>query len=532
MIFVASLARSVLLLLGPVLVLAMVAAAIPRARGAWAARRSWTARQIAPWALIGGGITLFLLLYYADRSALNPLTGVYGSTVLFSWGPLPRVARLDLAYVVSGIGVLPGIVAIAWAGKTIVRPARPESLALAVMAIAMVFFVGYSTMRAGPDERYIMYLGPVLVVAAVVAIGRREIGPAGLAVGTAAVIWLFASVSWRTSAASFEYYISAAQVFHGKILLLNIGSHLPDAGLSYEALLAIGIAAVMAVVAFARWKGGTLGTVLAVGLLAGLGVLQLAQLTYIDRHFSREANFGPAQVAGHAWVDRAVGGNANVGVFVTKVGDDLDGRALYDTWREVVFFNQFRRTVYQVDGTVGFPPLFGKSAVVSVDERTGRLRSTEPFPKLMMQLVINPKMPLAGEHIAYGGYVPYEIVRTDGAPRLKWLITGSDDASWSVPAQPTAIKVFRGTVTGDCLTLDLLPPPGMTAPRRVTVRSGARTYRVDVPVTGFARLRNVKLAGGDAIAYAPVTVQAHGTSDYLGVLRGVKLLAVSAQACT
>jgi hypothetical protein len=531
MIFVASLARSVLLLLGPVLILAMVAVAIPQLRGAWAARRTWTVRQIAPWALIGGGIALFLLLYYADRSALNPLTGVYGSTVLFSWSPLPGVARRDLAYVVSGIGILPGIVAIAWTGRTIVRPARPESLALAVMAIAMTLFVGYSTMRAGPDERYIMYLGPVLAVAAAVAVGRREIGPVGLLVGTAATIWLFASVSWPTTAASFQYYISAAQVFHGKILLLNIGSHVPDVGLSYEAILAIGIVLVMGVVALARWKGGTLGIAVVVVFGAGLALLQLGQLTYIDRHFSREGNFGPPDIAGHAWVDNAVGGDAHVGVFVTKIGDDLDARALYDTWREVAFFNQFNRTVYQEDGTVGFPPLVGKSAVVSVDERTGRLQSSEPFPKLMMQITINPKSPLAGQHVTYGGYVPYEIVRTDGAPRVKWLISGSDDASWSLPAQPTRIKVFRGTIAHDCLALDFASPPGLTAPRRVTLHSGGRTYHVEVPVTGFARLSNVELAGGDATAYGDVTFQARGSTDYLGAKRGVKLLAVTPEAC-
>jgi Dolichyl-phosphate-mannose-protein mannosyltransferase len=533
-ILVAALARSVLLLIGPILVLAMVAAAIPRARGAWAARREWTARQIAPWALVFGTIAVLALLYFADRSALDPLTGVYGSTVLFSWSPLPRLARLDLAYVVSGIGILPGIVAIAWTGKTLVRPARPESLALAVMAVAMTAFVGYSTMRAGPDERYIMYLAPVLIVAAAVALGRREIGPVGLLVGTALTIWLFACVSWKEVASSFEYYISAAQVFHGRILLLNVGSRLPDVGLSYEAILAIGIVVVMAVAAFAVWRRGTIAIVIAGALAVGLAVLQLAQLTYVDRRFSTEGNFGPAQLAAHSWVDDAVGGDATVGVFVTKVGTDLPDSALYDTWREVAFFNEFNRVIYQIEGTVGFAPMYGKAAVVTVDERTGALQSTIPFPTLMMELRINPKMRLAGQEVATGGYVPYALLRTDGRPRLRWLVTGSDDASWTVPGQPTTIKVYKNTGQDqgkDCLTLDFVPPPGLTKPRPVTVRSGAKTYRTRVKPTDFTRLEGVRIGGGDADAYAPVTLQATGATEYQGLVRGVKLAAISRETC-
>jgi hypothetical protein len=532
-ILVAALARSVLLLIGPILVLAMVAVAIPQARGAWARRRTWTLREIAPWALVGGVIAVLALLYFADRSALDPLTGVYGSTVLFSWSPLPRVARLDLAYVVSGIGILPGVVAIGWTLKSLVRPARPQSLALAVIAVAMVAFVGYSTMRAGPDERYIMYLAPVLVVAAAVALGRREIGPVGLLAGTVLTVALFASVDWKQAASSFEYYISAANVFHGKILLLNLGSHVPT-GLSDAAVLAAAVLVAGGVMAFARWKGGSAGLAVAAVLVAGVVALQLVQLTYIDRHFSAEGNYGPRDLAAHSWVDRAVGGDATVGVFVTKVGTDLPGNALYDTWREVAFFNEFHRRVFQMEGTVGFPPMYGENTGVSVDERTGRLRSSLPFPKLMMDIRINPKMPLAGEEIATGGYVPYGLVRTDGAPRLKWLVSGSDDASWTVPAQPTSIKVYKNTgqdAGRDCLTLDFIAPPGLTAPRPVTVKSGGRTYRLDVKPTGFSRIENVRLAGGDDEAFGAVTVQARGTTEYQGLVRGVKVLAISRNAC-
>ncbi|MCW2984192.1 MAG: hypothetical protein JWR63_1762 [Conexibacter sp.] len=531
LIGVASLARSVMLLLGPVLVLAMLAVGASRARAAWASRSTWTPRQILPWALVGGAVLIVLVLYAVDRSALDPLTGVYGASVTGNWGALPRLVRWDLAYVVSGIGVLPGIVALAWIGKSLVRPARAESLALAVIAAAMAVVVAYSTMRAGPDERYMMYLAIPLVVAAAAAVGRREIGPIGLIAGTAVTLWLFSGVPWRGDAASFQYYIFAAQVFHGKILLLNLGSHLPDVGFSYALILALAIAAAMALAVFALRRGGTPARVLAVAFALGLAVLQLGQMTYVDKHFSAEANYGPAQLAGHAWVDETVGGDATVGVFASRTGPDISQRDLYDTWREVAFFNNFKRTIFQVDGSVGLDPLYGESKQIKIDVVTGRLHADVPIPRLMLQYEITPRTPLYGKTIKYAGYVPYSLVRLQGAPRLKWFVGGGDDASWTLPKTKMLLRVYKDAGTGSCVTLIFQPPPGMTKDRPITVTADGRTYRTSVAPQGQAKIAGIRLGGGDAYAFGDVSIAATGSTPYLGAPRGVRVASIERGAC-
>jgi hypothetical protein len=531
-IFLAMLARSVMLLLLPTLVVAMVAVGLRfgGVRGAWEHRR--TARAVAPWVIVGSGTLLVLALVVADRSALSPLTGIYSTSLGVNLDALPRLIRWDLAYVVSGIAILPGVVALAWIGRSLVKPARAESLALAVIAVAIMVVVAYSTMRAGADERYIMYLAPSLVVCAAVGLGRREVGPVWLLAGGAFTIWLFSGVPWREAAAAYDYYVYAAQVFHGRILLANVGSHVPDVGLSNAALLALGIAVATALAAAALWRGGALAKVVVAACLVGVLGVQLAQASYIPRHFAAEANYGPPDLAPHSWVDKAVGRDATVGIFVTRTGPDVN--YLYDVWREVAFFNIFHRVIFQIAGSVALKPLYGEQKLIAIDPKTGRLSSDAPIPQLMMELQINPKSPLYGKTLAYGNYVPFSVVRTYGPPRVKWLVTGSDDASYTMPDQPTRLRVYKGAGNGDCVSLVFQPPDGLTAPRPVTVRSGGHVYRTVVPPGPGKQgeVTNVRLAGGDALAYADVTMQARGTTTVFGAPRGVRLAGIQRQACT
>jgi hypothetical protein len=531
-IALATLGRSVMVLLVAMLAAVLVVVAVPyHGPAAWRARRAWTPRAVAPWALLAAAVLLVLALYVVDRGALDPLTGVYSTSLSANLDVLPRLMRDDLGYVLSGLGVLPGIVGLAWVGRNLVRPTGPDSLALALIVVLTTLLAAYSTMRAGPDERYIMYLAPPLIVAAAVAIGRRQIGVMGLALATAATVWLFSAVPWRQDGAGYDFYVSAAQIFHGRVLLLGVGQRLPDLGVSDELILAVAIVIGAAVLALALTRLDRVGRACALAVGGGLLILQVAQLLYVERHFTREAQFGAVSLADRAWVDRAAGGHDDpIGVFVTRTGPDAPN--LYESWREVAFFSESPRTVFQVAGSVALDPLYGGHEMIYIDERTGRLSAPVPIPRLLLELQITPKAPLFGETLAYGDYVQFSLVRTQGPPRLKWFVSGSDDASWTVPGQPTRIRVFRTAGTGDCLTLALQPPETLTEPRAVTVRSGSAQFRVTVPPKGDAHVANVRLVGGDAEAFSDVTIDAEGATPVLGAPRGVRLASIVRGPCS
>jgi Dolichyl-phosphate-mannose-protein mannosyltransferase len=533
-VVVAALARSVLVLIVPIFLLAMLAVGARNARRAWATRATWTRRQVLPWALVGAGLLFVLALYFGARSVLNPLTGVYGSTFSVNLEALRLLVRQDAAYVVSGVGILPGVIAAGFVARSLVRPARDESLALAVMTLGVAVFVAYSTMRAGPDERYIMYLAPMVIVCAAVGVGRREVGPLALAFGTLFTIWLFSGVDWRTTAQSFDYYVYAADVFHGKVMLLNVGERLRGTGLGHATIVALGIVVSAGVTALALWGRGRPARVAAGALVVGLLVLGVAQLSYVDRKFTAQANFGPRDLGPHAWVDNAVGKDGRVGVFVTRTGDDITGPQLYDTWREIAFFSQVDRVVYQISGSVALNPMYGDQDLIAIDEQTGHLKpSRVPVPREMLEMTLNPKAPLAGRVIAEpeAGFVPWRLVRLDGTPRVRWLITGSDDASWTVPTQPTSIRVYRAGGAGACLTLGFGPPIHMQGPRRITVKVGKKTYKSTLNPDSNVVMHGIRLTGGDADAFAPVVVSADGTTMYQNAPRGVRLLSVTREGC-
>jgi len=529
---VAMLARTVMIVL-PGVLLVVVAATVLRydARGAWARRATLDRRHVVTVAAVGLFALVGLVVFLVDRSALNRFTGSYGAQTGIVTGQIRDVARDSVARVVSGVGVLPGIVGIGWAAQALVRPARRESFALAVLTVMTAVLVVYSALRGGPDERYLMYLAPPLLLGAGVAVARRELHPAVLAGATALVLWLFAAATWNPNAAGFAYMVSAAQMFHARILLLNLGSHVPV--LSDGAALAVLVAVAAAVVgvALARPRARAAGLVLGL-LVAGVVVVQLAQTLYVERHFTTESAWGPPALADRAWVDRAVDGRKGVALFVPRTAGDLD---LNEAWRETAFWNL---TLRRMLSTPDAPQLLYVQNVapqrVDLDPETGHLVGVADLPGMMVEPRLSPTAPLVGTTVASAGYEPMALVRVRAPARVAWLVSDGDPAGWTLPGKATHIRVYETADTRHpCLTLGIVAPPGLTGSRAVHLRSGDRSWTARVTAARPLVLRGVRLAAGTDAHFADVGLSADGATALPGggAPVGVRLVSIQRTGC-
>lgn len=529
-IFVACLARAVMMLLLPVLVFVVVACFLRYALPPlWRKRGRLTAWHVLPMAVLIVIVAVLWYLYDTNPRFVDEFTGAYRPELNITWSAVPKLAKVDLARAISGIGILPGIVAVAFVGRTLWRPVRPESFSLAVLAIGMLLFVDYGWMRAGPDERYMMYLAPPLIVAAAVALGRREIGPRSLGLAASGVVILFAFVTWNGQQSGYGYFVSGAEAFHARILLLGIGNRLPDLHVSYDLLLGVAILAACALLGFVLWRPERYrrqALVVGVVLVGGLGAMQVVQALYVTKHFALETRYGPVSLDDRSWVDRSVGGRDGVAFFASRTGADWD---FSDTWREAAFWNM---TITKMFITIQTPQLssYGRSVSgLSIDPADGRLKGTPALPRNVLEWQITPVSPLVGDVIARQDYLPMALKRISQPARVAWLVTGNDDAGWTVGTSTTTIRVYKDAPGPGCLNVTVLGPPGLPGTREV--RTGVQTVRVhhDQEQT----LRRIPLRGGDAQHFADLAVRPKGLTKFPGgQLRGVRITGIERATCS
>jgi len=523
----AALGRSVMMLLIVVLVVTMVGVgARCYAVDAWRGRGSWTWRQILPWAVLGAGALVAAGLYLFDRTGIAPLTGTYSTYINFQPDLAGVLLKRSVAKAISGTGILPGIIATAFVVRALWRPARPASFALSLIAVQMVVFCVYSSTRAGIDERYLMYLAPVIAVCAAVALSRREVGPAGVVGAAIGVVVLFAIVTWDGNQQGFGNFVSAAEVFHARVMLLGYGSRLPNVGLSYAALLAVTTVVVAVIAAWALWRRGRWGARLAVVLALGVLGVQIAQTVYVSQRFTSQANWAGKTVAQRAWVDGAVGDH-DVGFFASRTGADWD---LAETWREVAFWNLSIKHLMLGPRALRVASYGQSIDGVGIDPQTGRLGAHHrPIPPYLLEWTLTPVSPLVGRTVATTDYLPFALVAVNRPARVAWWVRGTDPQGWTVPRRTATIRVFKDAPGGRCLDVTVVGAPGLTGRREV--RIGPRSVRV---ASGQPRvLRSIPLRGGTAAHYADLRVEADGTTlvPGIGQRRGVQVSAIARTAC-
>jgi glycosyltransferase involved in cell wall biosynthesis len=395
------------------LALAWIERGRPRRLGAWK----------ATYAIVGAAAVLVIVVEVArGRSPAQVLGGYSVTTTSASYHVWPalrwvlyHVAALDLSLFVLPFAALIVLVANA---RHLDAPLRAFCAAAATLTVLLTVEVGIfaSTWSQRIEERNLFYVAPLFLIALLAWIERGQPRP------TRAIV----------AAAGVAAALPGAIPFLG---LMNINAqsdtpfiqpwwYLGDrvAGLGNVALLAV-LASVALAAAFLwlpRRYAPALPAVVAVGFLLTWIPLQLWVHSFPRLS---AASYTTGIGAPRAWVDKAVGRNADVTLVYT--GDNP-----YRGW-ENEFWNRSIRRVYDLAAA---PLIAGPGEPrLTVRQSTGLLRDPTGSPVHVRYVLADPAAQIVGKLVAEDKGKAMAVYRVDGLLRTSTSISGWFGDTWTGP---------------------------------------------------------------------------------------------------
>lgn len=373
--------------------------------------------------------------------------------------------RVLLAYLAMGTAVVPAILAVAWCARSLIRPADPGAAAFAALATGAYLAFAYVAATQGAEERYIAPLAPVLLLAAMVALARRSVGPVLVLAAGLVVARAIAVTGTGPDIGPYGYFAQSAQTFFRRVVLGKTSLAIPftDHHVLSTVLAIAVVAAVAAVVLGRRLPVATY----AVGA-AAIAAYGVAAGVYSMNAFSKQAGYPNIRFEQQAWIDRAVGTGADVA---------LAPQGLEGVQRELAIFNR----------ALGSPYLPHRAAL-TVDARTGRLGGLPRY--LLVQNGLTTTLGLTGDVVAASTYLPVTATLIRPAPLARWELTSA-----------RAVRVFA-TTANDCLTATVAAPAGTTANARFMLASRRGVLQGAIPQAFVVTLPpgraafDVRLRGG------------------------------------
>jgi hypothetical protein len=485
LLVVAGAARSGLLILVPVFPVVVAGVALRCGQGPLAARAAAALRQhIVLWFAVAIGVLALLAgpLGLDSTGLVQRLAGGYIVRAGFDPGQMLDKTGHYLARVFVGTGFFAAAVALPWLAVQAARSREPARFGFSLLTLLASVAMLYSLNSAGPDERYVLYLAPLVLLPATVAIARRELSPAGIAVASVLLALLLLRVPWNPEQGPFGHFVSPVEMFYARAVGLRLDLYLPGDAATARALatLALGAAGV-ALAAAARWRPTHLFGVTGAVIVAAVALSVLVQTQYtLSKYVNGAGGRAGATLSERAFVDRLVPRGQSVGAFAEGVGRRPD---FYPIWQEVQFYNQQIDTLYAL-GENDTPVPDGDAVVrgVRFDPRTGRVSSPEPLPEYMTVPLQIGAARLRGQLLAAPTYIPVGLVRLAKPAVLDWSAEGFDPLG-NVPAGETAGIRFYGTGRdpgAQCASVGLLAPPEAPTRYRFDV-GGGRTIEGTVP---------------------------------------------------
>ena len=385
-----------------------------------------------------------------------------------------KAAAAHLAQVVVGAGVLPFLLALAWALLALVRPERKEAHAFAVLFVLLVplltLEVSSFDLRFTPNDftqdRYLFYLVPLFAAGAgAMLVQRSHVASrvALLAAVTALFAWLVGFGSYDAAAL---FWASPAGAFHPAI---NVAADWLSLSAADLIRIAAGTVAVLAIVLI--MLAGRAAVAVAIAVTA-FGAFEAG---YVFQRWSDPTMTRETTLAGvpRDWIDRAVPDNSSVALVPSAYtrGDD---------WWDVEYWNKRVDRLLRVDQGDTFSPFPANQ--VRVDFRRGTLRGT-----LRSQfLVLSPREsrfhPLARTVV---DAKVLELVRARPPYRLEWATRGLTADGWKLSGRPVTLRLYgHGSGGGRTVVLTLSSSSHAAIPLKFRLRSGATELRLSVDPGG------------------------------------------------
>ena len=373
----------------------------------------------------------------AAGGRLGSVLGNYGTTLrggLFPGG-LWHAAADHFDRVVVGVGIVPFLLACAWAIATLIRPTSKQAHAFTVVLLLLTPLLTLQaasfdlrfTPGAFPQERYLFYFAPLLFVGMVACVLEREqrLLRAGLLLALGLLFpWLAGATSYR--AATVIYWASPASAFHGAM-----ATSAGWLGLSADSLV--------------RWGGTVIAVVLAAAVLSSrprttLAVVALALALFCGietRHvfvrYALPAVTRPSTIpaARRDWIDAALPGGASVALVPNPyLGPEV--------WWDAEFWNKSVDRTLRIAHDPTYTPF--PADEVSIDFSAGRLQGRNSS-RLLVQAIDEARFHLAVTR-TLEATPPLVLVQTAQDSRLDWAVRGIYPDGWTRPNATARLRFY------------------------------------------------------------------------------------------
>lgn len=480
---IAPLARTSFLLLGGAFLVSLIVQALkygdePSAAGRLRRLpgRLWASHPVVAVA-VGAGVAFLLERTVAGpgfTGEIKQLTSTYYSVTGASYSPGPVLDRSGyfLSRITVGVGVLPMIIGLPWLIIQAASKARADHSAFGLVVLTSAIVVLLTSFPTTPDERYVMYLAPAVIVAFVVAVDLRAPTPRAVGLGglfAAGLLYHYGSIYQGSSAFSF-FIFPAGTVVHYTVSRirqdLGLGLSVSAAGV----LLALALTAASAYVVAPGRRWRPVAAVLGIGLLAA----QLLQTSFIESNFiSKGAAGSHATQASLSWIDRVTRGS---GWAFAPVGAGADRRYTM-RWRATQFWNPDVVGPLYIDGVRHSDPTVGYTRADSASiDPAGLLHPAFPIPSYVAVPGAFQGIGIAGTRVAAAQDGRVVLLRRSKPASLTWLLIGAAPRGLIGAAQPVIVRFFRAALgDGPCAGIVLEAPasPSPEGPVRYSISAPA-----------------------------------------------------------
>lgn len=403
-------------------------------------------------------------LLFALAAVVAVLVAVVGTRTFIGGYPLRHPSlggrfwtqvRFGWEQVADGAALIPAIVASAWALRSLVAPRDRAAEAFALVLVISFFVLSYAALTQAPEERYIAGLAPMVGVAFVAALWRREaplllVGVLGLLMARAFALGA------PTITDPYGYQRFPAATWMHRVIVGRAQLELPFIGHHGATVVGLGLAAAAVVIVAIRRSQLLLGVAAvacaAVGLAGGIWAMK----KFVDA--AGRPDLTSAQVT---FIDRAAR-HSSVGM-VDFEPEPIPGGQFYAVWRDVQIFNPQVKT--RVDfGTNAELGCCGRlrRVILHVDPRTGRISSDRPLPDLLATINVLTPYGLRLKQIAVSDYLPSLVSVGRLTSRFVSYAVVAGDLAGHLSNRPIVMRVYRPTRT-TCAFFAMDPPDALTA---------------------------------------------------------------------